>query len=210
MPLVLTLLACGQLSRYDEPDDGVRVQPAAELDDEGEDEPGPKAGANATNDGDGDGIERRDDCDDDDDTVFPGAVEDCGDGVDSDCDGNDCADWEDGFEGNGGEFDRPWYDGGVADWTLKRNLAHDGTWCAVSGNIDDQGDRRPRDQRRHARRGRGLVLALREHRARLRLPAVLRRRGRGRELVGELAVPAGHLRPEAGRAHADLVLHQGT
>ena len=40
-------------------------------------------------DADGDGYSTLDDCNDADDTVFPGAQEIAGDGVDSDCDGED-------------------------------------------------------------------------------------------------------------------------
>lgn len=40
-------------------------------------------------DADQDGYPARNDCDDDDDTVYPGAPETAGDGVDSNCDGED-------------------------------------------------------------------------------------------------------------------------
>ncbi|MCB9793119.1 MAG: FG-GAP repeat protein [Alphaproteobacteria bacterium] len=47
----------------------------------------------AVEDGDGDGFPADQDCDDGDAAVYPGAVEDCGDGVDDDCDGLvDCED----------------------------------------------------------------------------------------------------------------------
>jgi len=50
-------------------------------------------------DQDGDGVAGSFDCDDDDDTIYPGAAEVCGDGIDSDCSGGDAADADlDGYE----------------------------------------------------------------------------------------------------------------
>lgn len=132
--IALSLAACGQLTRY--PDAGVDadVQPVAEVGDstaEIEEEPasdGPGA------DADGDGVDRSDDCDDEDDTVYPGADDPCDD-VDSDCDGDDCSEWEDGFESP--SFAAPWRTRGDAEWSVGAALAHSGTRSAQSGNIVD-------------------------------------------------------------------------
>lgn len=40
-------------------------------------------------DNDGDGYDQGEDCNDDDDTIYPGATETAGDSVDSNCDGED-------------------------------------------------------------------------------------------------------------------------
>jgi hypothetical protein len=55
-------------------------------------------------DADHDGFDENDDCDDADWSVFPGAAEVCGDGLDNDCDGQpDFADTECQTQGTGGQ-----------------------------------------------------------------------------------------------------------
>lgn len=86
------LLSCGtqdligQLDSYDDPDDGDPMAEDTPVED-GE-EPGPPCW-----DTDDDGYEDLAcggaDCDDTDPTIHPAAVEDCSDGVDSDCDGTE-------------------------------------------------------------------------------------------------------------------------
>lgn len=57
------------------------------------------SGDEQENDGDGDGVNKRKDCDDFDDSVFPGQDEIPYDGVDQDCDGLDLTDLDqDGFD----------------------------------------------------------------------------------------------------------------
>lgn len=120
-----TLVGCGSLTQYTTEDelDGSGVEPAA----------GGDRGANV--DGDGDGVKGRDDCDDDDDTVFPGAHDRCGDDVDADCDGEDCLGWEEDFES--GTLRPAWVVDGNVGWSVWSTASRHGTWSAVSGAIID-------------------------------------------------------------------------
>ncbi len=63
--------------------------------DTGDDDDSGQSQNNQNNDQDGDGF-LAPDCDDTDDTIYPGAPEICGDGIDQDCDGEDllCTDHE--------------------------------------------------------------------------------------------------------------------
>jgi hypothetical protein len=69
--LGLTLTACPGVGPSPEPDYGV-----------------PETGVFEDSDGDG-FSENEGDCDDSDDSIFPGATETEGDGIDSNCDGED-------------------------------------------------------------------------------------------------------------------------
>jgi len=84
--------------------------------------------------GPGYGPENVADCDDTDPAVFPGAVEACGDGLDSDCDGLDCDLWDDDFE-SGALVD--WTLGGNTAWFVQGTTTHSGSYAAESGNIND-------------------------------------------------------------------------
>lgn len=142
LALALSLVACGQLNRYSDPEGDVFVQPVAEIEDseptvpETGDDDDDDEGSGPSADADGDGVIRQNDCDDDDRAVHPGAEDTCGDDIDSDCDGIDCSDWDDGFEGS--VFDGPWDpDRSDARWWISSDLAHDGNNSAESGNIQD-------------------------------------------------------------------------
>lgn len=63
-------------------------------------------------DGDGDGVFAGADCDDADPTVYPGAAEVCGDGVDQDCDGTDACGMIGTDGGMGGDASLPADSGG--------------------------------------------------------------------------------------------------
>ena len=94
----------------------------------------------STCDADGDGVISEalggNDCDDTDRDVNPGATESCGDGVDSDCDGEECGGFVDGFETPGSP---EWVKSGDALWNLNfaTPTAHEGSSCGQSGNIGD-------------------------------------------------------------------------
>ena len=60
---------------------------------------GPESDPALWEDGDGDSVDGLLDCDDDNPAVHPGAVEQCGDGVDSDCDGDGGLDGDDDEDG---------------------------------------------------------------------------------------------------------------
>ncbi len=75
----------------------------------------------------------RTDCDDADAQTFPGAYEFCGDGLDRDCDGSDCAQWIEDFESGG--LSGVWTTGGAAQWLVQAAVVHDGAFAAENGNI---------------------------------------------------------------------------
>ncbi|NCG20471.1 MAG: hypothetical protein GWP91_15795 [Rhodobacterales bacterium] len=87
-------------------------------------------------DGDGDGADACTDCDDSDPEVYDGAEgEVCDDGVDTDCDGEDCSDsWSNNFEsGMGGEG----VFGGAGPWFQGSEVYYDGAFAAQSANINN-------------------------------------------------------------------------
>lgn len=98
--------------------------------------------ASAPVDSDGDGFFADTDCDDADATIFPGAEDPCGDGVDSNCDGTDSCtpgagpdsgpgDVDAGTAGGGGGGpDRPMASGGCSVGTSSR-----APWLAVFGAL---------------------------------------------------------------------------
>jgi hypothetical protein len=77
-----------------------------------------------------------DDCNDGDPAIYPGAVEVCGDLVDSDCDGDDCGNWTQDFE-LGPPIPVEFTLSGNANWQVTSQKAYDGTYSGVNGNIGD-------------------------------------------------------------------------
>ncbi len=87
-------------------------------------------------DGDGDGSLACDDCDTLDATIYPGATEICDDGIDSNCDGEDCLeDWVEDFET--GSLGAHWSAGGNQPWTVQSQYTYEGSSAAASGTIVD-------------------------------------------------------------------------
>lgn len=93
MTALLLLLACSPKPASDSPDDtgGHSGDDTAHTDDSGDSgdtgDTGDTTDDSGATDADGDGFRPPDDCDDDDDTRYPGAPETC-DGDDDDCDGS--------------------------------------------------------------------------------------------------------------------------
>jgi hypothetical protein len=77
-----------------------------------------------------------DDCVDTDAAVFPGALELCGDLIDSDCDGADCANWIEDFEA-GPPLPADFTTSGNANWRVDGSAHHTGLYSGGSGNISD-------------------------------------------------------------------------
>lgn len=127
---MVTLGGCGTLALYDGDDpDAAAADDGAAADAVGGDERDPDE------DRDGDGVLESEDCDDEDDEVYPGANELCGDDRDADCDGDDCLLWDDDFEADG--LGAAWTAGGPAAWQVWVGAAHLGEQCAASGAILD-------------------------------------------------------------------------
>ena len=85
-------------------------------------------------DDDGDGSDACDDCDNLDATIYPGAPETCDDGVDSNCDGEDCLeDWSDDFES--GSLGSDWLTAGAIPWSVQGTIVYEGANAASSGAI---------------------------------------------------------------------------
>jgi hypothetical protein len=120
---------CGSLEQYDLDDGDIALEALG--DDDGDDR---GAGEDDEEDQDGDGFLRGEDCDDRDDRVHPDAAEDCGDGVDSDCDGIDCVGWEDDFESAG--LRPAWISDAASGWGVRAS-GRRGTRGAKSGAILD-------------------------------------------------------------------------
>lgn len=85
-------------------------------------------------DGDRDGYDVCDDCDDTDRQVHPGHADAC-DGADADCDGEDCAPWDEDFEGGG--LGANWMKSGQGNWHLDTTWSHRGLQAAMSGATGD-------------------------------------------------------------------------
>lgn len=137
---LLSLLACvasagcGSLEQYSLGDDDIDLLELDGDDDDDDDRGPPAAGADDQGDADGDGWARGEDCDDRDEAVHPAATEDCGDGVDSDCDGIDCAGWEDDFESEG--LRPAWISDAASGWGVRAG-GRRATRGAKSGTIVD-------------------------------------------------------------------------
>ena len=87
-------------------------------------------------DRDNDGFTVCNECNDNNNTIYPGASgEVCGDGIDTDCDGNDCPSiisWTASFEGG---FGPTWSHTGNSYWLTTSLNAYDGAWAARAGPI---------------------------------------------------------------------------
>ncbi|MCA9520605.1 MAG: putative metal-binding motif-containing protein, partial [Myxococcales bacterium] len=91
----------------------------------------------ADNDKDGDGFDDTVDCNDNDPTIYPGAPEKCGDGIDQDCQGGDLS--CDGIEDKDGDGYPPPYDCDDNDPTVHPNAPEicDGKDNNCNGIIDE-------------------------------------------------------------------------
>jgi hypothetical protein len=77
------------------------------------------------------------DCDDAEGAVNPGALEVCGDGVDSNCDARDCDDWSDDFEA--AAIDPLYVNVSASPWRATNTQAHAGAYSGTNGDIGDSG-----------------------------------------------------------------------
>jgi len=85
-------------------------------------------------DDDGDGSDACDDCDNLDSAIHPGANETCDDGIDSNCDGEDCLlNWADDFES--ASLGSDWLTAGAAPWRVQNTDVYEGSNAARSGAI---------------------------------------------------------------------------
>ena len=75
------------------------------------------------------------DCDDNNEDRYPTALEICGDGVDSNCNGLDCNDFTEDFES--GALDPFWVPSGNASWLITSANPYEGSYYAKCGNIND-------------------------------------------------------------------------
>jgi len=85
-------------------------------------------------DDDGDGSDACEDCDNLDSAIHPNADETCDDGIDSNCDGEDCVQgWVDDFEN--GSLGADWVTAGAVPWSVQGSEVYEGSRAASSGNI---------------------------------------------------------------------------
>jgi len=77
------------------------------------------------------------DCDDSDAAFNPGVIDLCGDGIDHDCDGDDCVIWVEDFENGLGPRWTTW---GDAAWFTQGNVFTEGANAAECGNIGNLQD----------------------------------------------------------------------
>jgi len=85
-------------------------------------------------DSDLDGSDACEDCDNGDGGIYPGATEVCGDGIDSNCDDEDCLeDWTEDFET--GSHSADWVFSGAQPWDTVAVVVQEGAFGGASGTI---------------------------------------------------------------------------